>query len=116
MLLKTAKSIMKNESPFAIIQPVAHQVLDGQGTQMGAKQVAVLRYFCDAFGVTAGSFPAGYAGGRRNKNVEHPIDREELTLVTPDEKRIVEPGELILMAGYSSREENLLRASFRIVG
>lgn len=44
-----------------------------------------------------------------------PIDRDELALVTPDEKRIVEPGEFILMVGHSSRNEDLLRVSLRIV-
>ena len=48
------------------------------------------------------------------KTVRIPIDRDELALVTPDEKRVVEPGEFILMAGHSSRDEDLLRVAFRL--
>jgi beta-glucosidase len=47
------------------------------------------------------------------KTVSIPIDRDELALVTPDEKRVVEPGEFILMAGHSSRDKDLLHVAFR---
>lgn len=39
------------------------------------------------------------------------LEREALALVTPDEQRVVEPGEFVFMAGHSSKEEDLLTLS-----
>jgi beta-glucosidase len=36
------------------------------------------------------------------------------SLVTADGRRVVEPGEFDLLVGHSSRERDLLRATFRI--
>lgn len=46
------------------------------------------------------------------QNVGFLLSLSDFSLVTPDGKRITEPGEFILMAGASSREEDLLQISF----
>jgi beta-glucosidase len=40
------------------------------------------------------------------------FQREDFSLVTPDERRVTEPGKFILMVGPSSKDSDLLRAEF----
>jgi beta-glucosidase len=44
------------------------------------------------------------------KAVSFALRREDFSLVTPDEHRVTEPGEFILMVGSSSKDSDLLRA------
>ena len=48
------------------------------------------------------------------KEVSFSFRKEDFSLVLPDERRVTEPGTFILMAGHSSRDEDLLRVRFRI--
>ena len=48
------------------------------------------------------------------QTIRFSFPKEAFSLVTPDEKRVVEPGEFILMLGSSSKDEDLLRISFQI--
>ena len=48
------------------------------------------------------------------KTVAFELPCARLSLVNPDLRRVVEPGEFELMVGGSSRDEDLLRASFRV--
>lgn len=48
------------------------------------------------------------------KRVLIQLEREDFSLVTADEKRVVEPGEFTLMVGFSSKHEDLLTVSFRL--
>lgn len=40
--------------------------------------------------------------------------RGDFSLVNRREQRVTEPGEFVLMIGHSSRDEDLLKASFRL--
>ena len=51
------------------------------------------------------------AGATGSVNIA--IDPDELALVTPEEKRVIEPGEFKLMVGHSSQEEDLLSVMFQ---
>ena len=42
------------------------------------------------------------------KTVTFRLDKSDFSLVTPDEKRVTEPGELVIMAGPSAKEDSLL--------
>ena len=42
------------------------------------------------------------------------LKREDFSLVLPDERRVVEPGEFTLFAGGSSRDQDLLRANITL--
>ena len=53
------------------------------------------------------------APGER-RQVRYTFPREAFSLVGRDGRRVVEPGEFVLMAGHSSRDGDLLRASFRL--
>lgn len=46
------------------------------------------------------------------KTVTRDFFRDDFALILPDETRVTEPGEFILMAGHSSRDEDLLKISF----
>jgi beta-glucosidase len=46
------------------------------------------------------------------KRVSFTLTREDFSLITPDERRIVEPGSFVLMAGASAKEEDLLKVEF----
>jgi beta-glucosidase len=46
------------------------------------------------------------------KTVCFKFQREDFSLVTPDERRVTEPGKFILMVGPSSKDSDLLRAEF----
>jgi beta-glucosidase len=46
------------------------------------------------------------------KTVSFAFRREDFSLVTPDERRVTEPGKFILMVGASSKDCDLLRAEF----
>ena len=52
------------------------------------------------------------AGGERR--VTFAFTPEDFALVTPDERRVTEPGLFEIMVGLSSRDEDLLRETFRI--
>jgi beta-glucosidase len=43
------------------------------------------------------------------RNVEFRLHREDFSLVTPDEHRVTEPGDFIVMIGSSSRDQDLLK-------
>lgn len=49
-----------------------------------------------------------------SRKVSIPLSLEDFSLVKPDGKRITEPGEFILMAGSSSKEEDLLQIKFEL--
>ena len=42
------------------------------------------------------------------------LSREDFSLVNRSEQRVVEPGDFILMAGHSSKDEDLLSVSFAL--
>ena len=42
------------------------------------------------------------------------LKREDFSLVLPDERRVVEPGEFTLFVGGSSRDQDLLRANITL--
>ena len=46
------------------------------------------------------------------KTVTFALDKNDFSLVTPDEKRVVEPGAFAVMVGPNAKEENLLKAEF----
>ena len=46
--------------------------------------------------------------------VEFALAKEDFSLVNRREERVTEPGEFVLMIGHSSRDEDLLRTSFRL--
>ena len=48
------------------------------------------------------------------KTVHFQLQRSDFSLVNRAEKRVVEPGDFLLMAGHSSREEDLLQIRFRL--
>ena len=48
------------------------------------------------------------------KALEIALEKDAFSLVTPDEKRVTEPGLFELMAGLSSKDEDLLKTTFRI--
>lgn len=50
------------------------------------------------------------------KQVVFHLTTEMLSLITPDERRITEPGEFLLMAGHSAKAEDLLTVSFTFEG
>jgi len=45
------------------------------------------------------------------KSVEIPVEPGAFSTVLPDETRVIEPGEFIVMAGHSSKDEDLLKVS-----
>lgn len=49
-----------------------------------------------------------------SKTVVFQLDKKDFSLVLPDERRVTEPGEFILMAGSSARDEDLLTVSFSL--
>jgi beta-glucosidase len=46
---------------------------------------------------------------KETKSVSFTFERKDFSLVTPDERRVTEPGEFILMAGSSSKDSDLLQ-------
>ncbi|HWS30984.1 MAG TPA: glycoside hydrolase family 3 N-terminal domain-containing protein [Clostridia bacterium] len=46
------------------------------------------------------------------KRVSFSLQKEDFSLVTPDERRIVEPGRFVLMVGASAKDEDLLKTEF----
>jgi beta-glucosidase len=46
--------------------------------------------------------------------VEFALTREDFSLINRKEKRVTEPGEFVLMIGHSSKDDDLLKASFRL--
>jgi len=48
------------------------------------------------------------------KTVQVKLNPEAFTVVLPDETRVVEPGEFIIMAGHSSKDEDLITVSIRM--
>jgi len=48
------------------------------------------------------------------KTVEFELRPEDFSLVNRQEKRVVEPGEFVLMIGHSSRDSDLLKVSFEL--
>ena len=51
---------------------------------------------------------------KETKSVSFTFERKDFSLVTPDERRVTEPGEFILMAGSSSKDSDLLQARFTL--
>jgi beta-glucosidase len=49
-------------------------------------------------------------------DVELQLPASACTIVDADGKRIVEPGEFDLLVGHSSRDRDLLRSRFSIIG
>ena len=52
--------------------------------------------------------------GGESKQVSFDFKKEDFSLVLPDESRVTEPGEFILMVGHSSKDEDLLTVSFTL--
>jgi Beta-glucosidase-related glycosidases len=48
--------------------------------------------------------------GKETQKVSFTFERRDFSLVTPDERRVTEPGEFIIMAGSSSKDSDLLQA------
>ena len=48
------------------------------------------------------------------KEVAFDLERMDFSLVNRKEERIVEPGEFVLMAGHSSKDEDLLKVKFSL--
>lgn len=48
------------------------------------------------------------------KRVSFTLNKEDFSLVTPDERRIVEPGRFVLMVGASAKDEDLLKTEFSL--
>lgn len=46
--------------------------------------------------------------------VEFELTKEDFSLINRKEERVTEPGEFVLMIGHSSRDEDLLKTSFRL--
>ena len=55
-------------------------------------------------------FEKVFLKAKETKNVSFNFDRRDFSLVTPDERRVTEPGEFIIMAGSSSKDSDLLQA------
>ena len=55
-------------------------------------------------------FEKVFLKAKETKNVSFNFDRRDFSLVTPDERRVMEPGEFIIMAGSSSKDSDLLQA------
>ena len=47
--------------------------------------------------------------------VEFALTREDFSLINRKEERVTEPGEFELMIGHSSRDEDLLKTTFRLL-
>lgn len=58
------------------------------------------------------AFEKVYLKAKEIKNIQFSFCREDFSLVTPDERRITEAGEFIIMAGPSSRDSDLLSVKF----
>lgn len=58
------------------------------------------------------AFEKVYLKAKETKNIKFLFCREDFSLVTPDERRITEAGEFIIMAGPSSRDSDLLSVKF----
>lgn len=48
------------------------------------------------------------------KRVAFSLCKDDFSLVAPDEKRVVEPGDFVLMVGASSKDEDLLNVTFTL--
>ncbi|HWR19014.1 MAG TPA: glycoside hydrolase family 3 N-terminal domain-containing protein [Clostridia bacterium] len=48
------------------------------------------------------------------KRVSFTLNKDDFSLVTPDERRIVEPGRFVLMVGASAKDEDLLKTEFSL--
>lgn len=59
-------------------------------------------------------FEKVFLKAKETKNVSFNFDRRDFSLVTPDERRVTEPGEFILMAGSSSKDSDLLQAKLTL--
>lgn len=55
------------------------------------------------------AFEKIYLGAQETKKVSFTLNRGDFSLVTPDERRVTEPGEFIIMAGSSSNDKDLLQ-------
>jgi len=53
-------------------------------------------------------------GAGEAKRITFTFKQEDFALVTPDERYVTEPGLFEIMAGLSSKDEDLLKATFRI--
>ena len=54
------------------------------------------------------AFQKVYLEPGETRTLKIQLQREDFSLVLPDERRVVEPGEFRLFAGGSSRDEDLL--------
>ena len=55
-------------------------------------------------------FEKVFLEAKETKSVSFTFERKDFSLVTPDEHRVTEPGEFIIMAGHSSKDSELLQA------
>lgn len=55
-------------------------------------------------------FEKVFLKAKETKNVSFTFERRDFSLVTPDERRVTEPGEFVIMAGSSSKDSDLLQA------
>ena len=53
-------------------------------------------------------------GAGEEKRIAFAFKKEDFALVTPDEKYVTEPGLFEIMAGLSSKDEDLLKTTFRL--
>ena len=53
-------------------------------------------------------------GAGEEKRIAFAFKKEDFALVTPDERYVTEPGLFEIMAGLSSKDEDLLKTSFRL--
>ena len=85
------------------------------GERPGAETVQL--YFNDAVSSILtpvkqlAAFEKVHLAAGEEKTVSFTLTREALSLVTADEKRVIEPGEFVLMAGGSSADEALLKTT-----
>lgn len=60
------------------------------------------------------AFKKIFIKAKQTVTVSFKIERSDLSLVTPDERRITEPGDFILMVGSSSKDSDLKKIKFTL--
>ena len=68
--------------------------------------------------MTANKNLAGFAkvelASGESKTVSIKLDDDAFSVVLPDETRVIEPGKFIIMAGHSSKDEDLIRLAVEL--
>ena len=60
------------------------------------------------------AFEKIFLDAKETQNVKLTLDCKDFSLVTPDERRVTEPGEFMIMVGSSSKDQDLLQAKFTL--